>query len=95
MPVRRSRWYPEVGKTDAVPDITKVKSNIDNWNLQYKPARRYTDNTGLCRHQQKLKTKFERKRSNKGTKKYSKLDYLGGLRSSTTIATWRPSEISE
>ena len=42
VPVRRSRWYPEVGKSSAVPDITRIKPSIDDWNLQYKPTTRWT-----------------------------------------------------
>ena len=40
VPVRRSRWYPEVGLSSAVPDLAKIKSSIDHWNLQYKPVTR-------------------------------------------------------
>ena len=44
VPVRRSRWYPEVGLSSAVPDLTRIKSSTDHWNLQYKPVTRWTLN---------------------------------------------------
>ena len=40
VPVRRSRWYPAVGQRSAVPDVSKIKSSIDNRNPQYKPTKR-------------------------------------------------------
>ena len=30
------RWHPEVGKV-AGPDLTSIRSNIDNKNVSYKP----------------------------------------------------------
>ena len=39
VPVRPSRWYPQVGKS-KVPDVEKMKSCIDDRNPSYQPPHR-------------------------------------------------------
>ena len=60
VPVRRSRWYPAVGQRSAVPDVSKIKSSIDNRNPQYKPTKRYRPTTT------KTSNKVWRKKSKRG-----------------------------
>ena len=36
VPLRKSRWYPEVGKAPA-PNLKKIRTNIDNVNRRYQP----------------------------------------------------------
>ena len=39
--MRPSRWYPEVRRSTVLPDITRVRSSIDNRNPGYQPVHRW------------------------------------------------------
>ena len=39
--MRPSRWYPEVRRSTVLPDITRVRSSIDNRNPGYQPVHRH------------------------------------------------------
>ena len=40
-PMRPSKWYPEVRRPTVLPDITRVRSSIDNRNPGYQPSHRW------------------------------------------------------
>ena len=39
--MRPSKWYPEVRRPTVLPDITMVRSSIDNRNPGYQPSHRW------------------------------------------------------
>ena len=42
-PMRTSKWYPEVRRPTVLPDITRVRSSIDNRNPGYQPSHRWVE----------------------------------------------------